>query len=260
MLSLGSVRSRRSVVLAACVAASIGFAAAPAAASDDHVAITVTLPFPGGFGPDDGVTYRLAGQSAFYSTRTNGVTTGGQLDGLSSSGSPHLIEYTEVFPEASLADYLRYGYFGVLETVVDDGTGERVIDRSFVIAGRFGAFDGLAIDSILPFFQESELVDALVNGFDTPEFFDALSAALGNADLLGDMTLLSRPDLNGPVDTVRAGEMLGLYALIGGVPGEEDRAVLIGDLSASVLRVVPSPGALALASLAGFVATRRRRA
>lgn len=231
----------------------------PAVANDDFVTISVTLPYPDGFGPSDGVFYRLAGQSAFYSNRTSSLTTGNQLDGLVSSTSFQDISFFEVFPENELTDYLTFGYFGVLETVMDDGSGEQVTDRSLVVAGQFGTFEGLPISSILPFAAESELVDALVNGFDTPQFFNALFSAVGNPDLLGDLALFQQAFPAAPTDTLRNGQTLGLYAFIDAVPGEEDRALQIGNLSASVLRVVPAPATSLVAFAAVFAAARRRR-
>lgn len=253
--------SRRTVsaTITAALAVGVGFAAAPAIASDDFVTITVTLPNPEGSG-GEGTFYRLAGQSAFYTTRTSSSTTGGQLDGLTSDDSFQDISFFEVFPENNLTDYLRFGYFGVLETVVVDGSGqEQVVNQSLVFAGQSGVFDGLTINAAFPFFEESVLVNALVNGFDTPEFFDALFTAFGSDDLLGDLTLFQQTDPNAPTDTLRFGETLVLYALIEGSPGGEDLAVGIGTLSASVLRIVPAPSTLALGALVGLVGARRRR-
>ena len=245
-------------LLGASIAA-IAVGAMPAIAADDFVTITVTLPYPDGFGPSDGVFYRLAGQSAFYSNRTSSLTTGGQLDGLVSSTSLQDISFLEVFPENELTDYLTFGYFGVLETVVDDGSGEQVTDRSLVVAGQFGTFAGLPISSILPFATESELVDALANGFDTPQFFDALFSAVGNPDLLGDLALFQQAFPAAPTDTIRDGQTLGLYAFIDAIPGEEDRALQIGNLSTSVLRVIPAPATVVLGLAGALVLAPRRR-
>ncbi|MFG0326183.1 MAG: hypothetical protein ACF8SC_02805 [Phycisphaerales bacterium JB037] len=236
-----------------------GVVATSASASDDFVTITVDLPFPAGTGPGDGVFYRLAGQSAFYSLRTGSFTTGGLLDGLGSSASLQDISFQEFFPEVQLTDYLEFGYFGVLETVVDGALGEEVVDRSLVVAGQAAIFEGLPISSILPFLTESELVDALTGGFDTPQFFDALFSAVGNPDLLGDLTLLQQAFPGAPTDLIRDGESLGLYGFIRSVPGEEDQAVWIGGLSATVLRVVPAPTAAGVWLVGGLAAARRRR-
>lgn len=250
-----SVRTSRVALAAGGLLLALG--ASPAAAIDDFVTITVTLPYPDGGQPGDSLFYRLAGQSAYYNTRTGGFTTGGALDGLTSTDSFHDITFAEVFPEPSLTDYLRFGYFGVLETVFDDGTGEQVLDRSLIVAGQFGAFEGMTISAILPFLTESELVDALVSDFDSPQFFSALFSAIGNNDLLGDQTLFLQTDPNLPTQTVRFGETLGLYAFIGGDDGSE--ALQVGNLSSSVLRIVPAPSAASLLVLAGALAARRRR-
>ncbi len=227
----------------------------------DRVTIAGAIGFPDGSDPDGPSYFRLAGQSAFFSTRTSSFSTGGQLDGFTtydSENGPFEAQYFEVFPEVNLTDYLRFGYFGVVETVTFDAAlGETVTDRSLVFAGRFGEFDGMTIDQILPFTTESELVDALVSNFDSPQFFDALFSAVGNPDLQGDIRLSQR-EPGGIAETVREGESIGLYALIGGANGDE--AVDIGYLATAVLREVPAPSSVALAVLAGLVAGRRRRA
>jgi hypothetical protein len=239
----------------------LGAGLAPAAANFDRVTIAGALDYPDGSDPDGPSYFRLAGQSAYYSTRTNSFSTGGQLDGFTSYDSenaPFEVQFIEVFPEVNLTDYLRFGYFGVVETVTFSAAlGETVTDRSLVIAARGVAFEGMTIDSFLPFMTESELVDALVNTFDSPQFFDALFSAVSNPDLLGDI-FLSQGEPGGVDEIVRLGESLQLYALIGGDNGDE--AVSIGSLATGVQRVIPTPSSLAPAVLAGLVAGRRRRA
>lgn len=243
------------------VTLALGAGLAPAAGTFDRVTIAGSLSFPDGSDSDGPSYFRLAGQSAYYNTRTGGFTTGGQLDGFTtfdSENGPFEAQYIEVFPEVNLTDYLQFGYFGVLETVTFDAAlGETVTDRSLVVAGRFGVLDGQTIDQIFPFMSENELVDALVNGFDSPEFFAALSSVSGNPNLLGDIHLTQR-EQGGVIEIVRQGESIGLYALLGGVNGDE--AVDIGYLATAVLREIPTPSSFALAVLAGLVAGRRRRA
>jgi hypothetical protein len=250
--------SRTVASLASFVALALGAGLAPSAAGFDRVTIQGGLDFPDGSDSQGPSYFRLAGQSAFFSTRTSSFTTGGQLDGFTtfdSENGPFEIQFLEVFPEQNLTDYLQFGYFGVVETVtVDAVLGETVTDRSLVVAGRL---DGFTISQIFPFMTENELVDALVGGFDSPQFFDALFSAVGNPDLLGDIRL-SQAEIDGLPEVVRQGESIGLYALIGGDNGDE--AVNIGYLATAVLRVVPAPSSFALAVLAGLVAGRRRRA
>lgn len=242
------------------VALVLGAGLAPAAPGFDRVTIAGALGFPDGSDSMGPSYFRLAGQSAYYNTRTSSFTTGGQLDGFTtfdSKNGPFEVQFFEVFPETNLTDYLQFGYFGVVETVtVDAALGETVTDRSLVVAGRFGVLDGLTINQIFPFMTENELVDALVNGFASPQFFDALFSAVGNPDLLGDIHLTQR-EPGGIAEIVRQGESIGLYALIGGDNGDE--AVNIGYLATAILREVPTPSSFALAVLAGLVAGRRRR-
>jgi uncharacterized protein (TIGR03382 family) len=253
--------SRTVASLASFVALALGAGLAPSAAAFDRVTIVGGLDFPDGSDAEGPSYFRLAGQSAYYSTRTGSFTSGGQLDGFTSFDSENgsfEVQFVEVFPEQSLTDYLQFGYFGVVETVtVDAVLGETVTDQSLIVAGRFGVLDGLTINQIFPFMTESELVDALLGGFDSPQFFNALFSAVGNPDLLGDI-FLAQGEPGGIDEIVRPGENLGLYALIGGVNGDE--AVSIGSLSTGVQRVIPTPSSFALAVLAGLVAGRRRRA
>lgn len=242
-------------------ALALGAALAPGASGSDRVTIAGGLDFPDGSDSQGPSYFRLAGQSAYFNIRTGSFTTGGQLDGFTTfdtKNGPFEIQFFEVFPEQNLTDYLQFGYFGVVETVtVDAALGEVVTDRSLVVSGRFGVLEGLTINQILPFMTESELVDALVNGFDSPQFFSALFSAVDNPDLLGDIRL-TQAEPDGLLEVVRQGESIGLYALIGGDNGDE--AVNIGYLATAIHRVIPTPSTLALAGIAGLIASRRRRA
>ena len=85
------------------------------------------------------------------------------------------ISFTELFPPASLADYLGFAYFGIMQTrdIFDD-----VIDTSLIIAYAAGSGVGQTVGDTFPY-TEAELVDALTNSFDSPEFFDMLDTSAG---------------------------------------------------------------------------------
>lgn len=232
-----------------------------ALADVDVVTIGVSLDFPGMPGPQGETPFRrLTGQSVFFSTRTGGSTTGGQLDGVTSFDSAnavHEITFNEVFPEAVLTDYLRFGYFGVLETVQPDGDGGEVVtDRSFVIASAFDFAQGLRVEDLFPTLTEARLVNALTGSFDSPEFFTALDATMANNNLSGDIGLL----LAG-VGQIRQGGTLTLYGFFADAnnPGSDDVGRDVGFLDTSIVRV-PAPSAACGLALAGLVAGRRRRA
>lgn len=181
--------------------------------------------------------YQLTGQSAMYANMTSGSTSGGQLDGLTSGSA--MIGYTEVFPPPSLADYLTFGYFGRIITLDDAGAS---LDTSMIVALQPGAGIGQTIDGLLGVDDEATLVAALA-GFDSPEFFNLLSAASGSAISNG---VIGVPPIG------RSGETLDLIAFIGGAHGDE--GVKVGEFS---FTVVPAPSsALGLLSIA---ALRRRR-
>lgn len=245
-----------------CAIAAVAIATPAANASPiDIVTITGSLAFPElADGENDGsVYYRLTGQSAYYNTRTGSFATGNQLDGLTSYDAEvedFQIIYTEFFPETNLTDYLQFGYFGVVETVSDTGNGETILASTLIVAGHFSEVEGQTIDAILPFFSVSGLVNALIGGFDTDEFFDALFSAVGNPALMGDITLYQF-DGGQAVDVLRYGQGLGLFAFIGGDNGDE--AVAIGSLETSVLRIVPTPSTIALGAVACFISASRRR-
>lgn len=182
-------------------------------------------------------TYRLTGQSAMFASMTGGGTSGGQLDNVTSGSTT--IGYTEVFPPPTLADYLTFGYFGRILTL--DGADD-TLDTSMIVALQPGVGVGQTIDGLLGVDDEATLVAALAD-FDTPEFFNLLSAASGSAISNG---VIGVPPIGRP------GETLDLIAFIGGAHGDE--GVKVGEFS---FTVVPSPASvLALGTLAAF---RRRR-
>lgn len=196
-------------------------------AQADVVTINVSLD-----GPADG-TYQLSGQSAFIQTRTDSGTSGGQLDGVQSGGTA--ISFTELFPPASLADYLGFAYFGIMQTrdIFDD-----VIDSSLIIAYAAGSGVGQTVGDTFPY-TEAELVSALTGSFDSPEFFDMLDKVPTNASTLGEITI---PPIGRP------GTELDLVAFIGGPDG--DLGVKVGTLGVTV---VPEPSTIGLSLIAGMV-------
>ncbi len=256
---------RTNIVSAALV--SLLTAGAAQASFTDVVTISGSL----GFAADNGF-YRLRGQSVYLSERTNSGTTGGQLDGLTSFDSETSvfeIRFGEVFPEANLLDYLTFGYLGVVETValVDDGFGglvEEVVDTSIIVAGNFGDMSSeTRFSDIFGGFTEAELVAALTNSFDSPEFFAALDVLSNDPRLAGDISLSEArfdPDAGFFIsETIETGESLSLFAFTGGDDG--DVASDIGFLETNVTRVfdIPTPGTVGVLALSGLVAGRRRR-
>jgi hypothetical protein len=217
-------------VVAACgvalVAGVVGVAAA------DEVTLPVTLD-----SPSTG-SYRLRGQSAFLVQQTGGGTSGGQLDGVESPGAT--ISFTEVFPPPTLNDYLTFSYFGLIETLDDQG---EVSDLSLVVALQPGVGIGQSVGDLFAGMDEATLVTAM-QGFDTPEFFALMDAVNGAAFARG---VIEIPPLG------RAGETLHLVAFTGGPDG--NLGVAVGSLRDIT---VPAPGG-ALLGLAGLVVLRRRR-
>jgi hypothetical protein len=187
-------------------------------------------------------TYRLNGQSAFIQTRTGSGTSGGQLDGVVTGGTS--IGFFELFPPPSLADYLGFAYFGIIETLDDSAN---VIDTSLVVAFDSGVGTGATIDPTFPY-DEATLVAAMTGPPDSAEFLDMLDLVPANATTLGDVAV---PPIGRP------GSVQDLVAFIGGPNG--DIGVKVGQLSVTV---VPEPSALALAAAGmvavGIVARRRR--
>jgi len=246
--------------VAACSLALIA-GAQSAVADVDLVTIGVSLDFPGAAGPQGETAFRrLTGQSVFFNIRTGSSTTGGQLDGVTSFDSAnevHEISFGEVFPVVELTDYLRFGYFGVLETVEPNGDGGEVVtDRSFVIATAFDFAQGLRVEDLFPMLTEATLVNALTGSFDSSEFFATLNAAMGNNNLSGDIGL----SLAG-VGPIRQGSSLTLYSFFPDTtnPGSDDVGRDIGFIDTGIVRV-PAPSAACALALVGLIAGRRRRA
>ncbi len=245
----------RPFVAASAAVVAFGLSAVPGAASIDVAAIGVTLDFPAGAG---GAFYRLTGQSVFFSTRTSSVTTGGQLDGVTSYDSQnavHQITFNEVFPEANLTDYAGFGYFGVIEAYAFDGDAPAaLIAQGIVIAGR-GLGAGTRVEDLFPGLTAASLLNALVTTPDSPEFFAALEAAVGNPQLNG-LTGLLDSDLG----EIRVGQSLSLYAFLPD-PSNQDGpfATDVGFIDHTIVRVVPAPAAAGLFGLVGIAAARRRR-
>ena len=207
-------------------------------ASADLVTIDAGLGQPGGVDS----FYQLVGQSAFVQYRTSSSTSGGQLDYTSTPGTT--IAFLEFFPPPSLADYLSFAYFGLIESYDDNGD---LFDTSLVMAFQPGVADGLPITDFFPMYTEAELVAALSSSFDSNEFFYLLD----NIGTLGETTgAIGVPPL------ARVGDTLDLIAFTGGLDG--DRGVSVGTLE---VNVVPEPGTLALIGfpLVGLALRRRRR-
>jgi len=183
--------------------------------------------------------FELTGQSAFITTQTGSLSTGGQLDGLTSPGG--LIVYNEAFPVDDINDYLSFGYFGLIRTLDDQ---DELIDLSLVVALQSGVGIGQTIGSVFAGLDESVLVSAL-QAFDSPEFFELLSAAGSSPDALGTIGL---PTMGRP------GESLTLVAFTGGKDG--DLGVAVGTMSVTA---VPAPASAALLSVLGVASLRRRR-
>ena len=235
--------SFRFAALAVVVSAGL---AAPALAFQDNVTI-----FGDVYAPASGDFFQLAGQSAYVQQRTNGGTSGGQLDGITTGGFS--IGYVEVFPEAILTDYLTFGYFGVVNTFAVNGDPEEplagIVDTSIVMALQPGVGEGQTVQNFnTPGYDEATLVAALTGSFDSPEFFAVLGSYGDQSEHFGTIGL--------PQESI-VGDTLDLIAFIGGPNGDE--GVKIGEINTSIEREVPSPGATALLGLAGIAAFRRRR-
>jgi len=210
---------------------SIVFASASLAGAD-AVTIGVDLPAPGAG------SYRLIGQSAMILTTSSGMSTGGQLDGVTSPGAT--IQYTEVFPPPTLNDYHDFGYFGRLETL--DGSGN-VADVSLVMAFRPGSGVGQLIGDVFSGQDEATLVAAF-DTFDSPEFLNMLGLVSNEPRTLGTVAV---PPIGRPGDT------LDLVAFTVGPNG--DVGAKVGSLTFSV---VPAPATLGVLAL-GLLGCRRRR-
>lgn len=234
------------------------------AAQFDLVNIGVSLDFAGGAqGPNGEQPFRrLRGQSAYLSFRTNSGTSGGQLDGVSSMDSAqavHNINFVEVFPEQNLSDYLRFAYFGVVETFgYDEGTGDEIlVDRSFVIAGRNLPIE-TRVQDLFPTLTEDTLVAALTGSFDSPEFFTVMNAIPNNPLLSGALSLFESDGMTGM--QVRQGDSLTLYAFLFDDDFDNGHVARdIGFIDSSVFRVIPAPSSAALIGVGLLSMSRRRR-
>jgi hypothetical protein len=200
----------------------------------DTITIDVQLDSPG----DN--QYQLTGQSAFIQTRTSSGTSGGQLNGLISGTTSFSFE--ELFPPPSLADYLGFAYFGILQTL----DGGDVVNTSLVVAFDPGSGVGSLIGDTFPY-DEATLVAAFTGGDDSLEFLDMLDLVPANTSTLGDIAV---PSLGRP------GTLLDLVAFIGGNDG--DVGVKIGTLGVSVAVPEPSTLGLLLVGGASLLAVRRR--
>ena len=188
--------------------------------------------------------FRLVGQSAYMQFRTDGSTSGGQLDFTTGPGNGNIV-YTEVFPPPGLSNFLTFAYFGLVETrsSLDDS----VIDTSFVMALTPIGQSQITFQDFFPSFTESEVVTALSTTFDSAEFFTLLGEVPG---VLGGTGNIGLPELAVP------GESMDLVAFLGG--GNGDEKVIIGTLATTVA-VIPEPATPVLAALAALPLLRRRR-
>lgn len=227
--------------------AALAFVASAALASSasafvDNVSITGSLD-----APDGAEYYELVGQSAYIQYRTSSSTSGNHLDLIQSGGFG--IAYAEIFPETNLTDYLTFGYFGIVNTHGSSRALNVIADTSLVVAMQPGIGEGQTFDSFnTPGYDEATLVAAMTGGDDSAEFLAVLESYSDNASLLGTIGL--------PQEAI-VGDTLDLIAFIGGPNG--DLGVKIGELSTSITREVPAPGAPALLAIAGCIGIRRRR-
>lgn len=216
-------------LFAAALAVMSGLAAS---ASGDIISVNVEL------NAEPSTSLELTGQSSLFKTTTDGFSTGGLLDGVTSPGAG--IDFEEVFPPPTLDDYQFFGYYGRVLTRNDAGD---ITDTSLIMAFRQGEGAGHRIGDYFVAYTESQLVAAFAD-FDSVEFLDLLSGVSGNVLTRGTIEVQ-------PIG--RPGETLDLIAFTGGVDG--DLGVVAGSLTYSV---VPASGSLSL-FLAGCALTARRR-
>lgn len=199
---------------------------------------------------DPDTYFQFVGQSAYIQYRTDGSTTGGQMD-FASGPDTSSISYTEVFPPPGLSDFLEFAYFGLVETrsSLDDS----LIDTSFVFARQPLSvvpgpdLDALTFQDFFPSYTEDEVVSALRDTFDSAIFFDFLGDQIPN-----------RPDTRGIIgipELGRLGDTLDLVSFVGGTDGSSGSR--IGTLGTVV--VIPEPAASILISFVGLGLLRRRR-
>jgi hypothetical protein len=185
--------------------------------------------------------YLTTGQSAFIQSRTSSGTSGGAMDGISSSNTQ--IQFFEVFPPPTLEDYLTFSYFGIVESYDENGL---LFDRSLIAAFQPGTAEGLLADGYFGY-TESDLVTAFAT-FDSPEFLNVLNSFGSIFETSGTIAL---------PDTGRPGDTLDLIAFTGGPNG--DLGVRVGSLSMQVTQVIPEPTSLILSLASTLTLLRRRR-
>lgn len=184
--------------------------------------------------------YELTGQSAFIQFRSDSMTSGNALDGITTGSST--VSFTELFPPASFSDYLTFAYFGRVNTYDVDNN---LVDTSLVIAFQPGYGVGEMVENYFSY-TEADLVAAMATN-DSPEFLSMLNSQIPSQPLVqGDIAV---PPIGQP------GQTLNLVAFIGGVNG--DQGVAIGTLD---MTVTPEPASLALLATAGVLLCQRRRA
>lgn len=238
---------RKEILAFAAVSASfLGASSASAASFFDLGQITVSLT------QDLEFKYKIIGQVAFVTSTTTGGTSGGQLEGADSSTSA--VDFVEVFPQATLDDYLTFSFFGRVHRL--DVDTDEVLDTSVIFAvQRSVIFDEnndplvVKVEDLNSFgYDETTLVNAL-GTFDSPEFLNVLGEIGGNADTKG---RIAKPQLSD------FGETLELVTFMTGPNGDE--ALAIGTLQFSYSRIiVPEPSGLALVGVAAPLLMGRRR-
>jgi len=204
-------------------------------ASAHDVTLTFTLDSPG-----DGGYYKLTGQNAYIQHRTSSGTGGNQGLGVTTPGT--VLNYQEVFPEASLADYLTFFYFGTIETY---DINDQIVDTSLVIGFLAGEGVGTTVPALFPDFTEAQLVAALTGSEDSAEYV-AFREDVENSSLTG-AAITTIPG--------NAGETLYLVAYLTPAGGNDEGAV-IGSLTTVI---TPEPASLALVAVGGLAMLRRRR-
>lgn len=260
------------VLTAALLSLSLAEPAAAATIDSAEISYDIYEPLDANGAPvifdGNATAYQLAGQSAFIQTRTNGGTSGGQLDGAAGFGN---IQFTEVFPPPQITDYISFSYLGIADLLGTDSNGDPVVlDRSVVIAYQPGVAEGLRVEDLFPY-TEATLVSQFTTQSDSPEFLDmAFSQVGGQADTSGLISVLQTDCHNtffcdGPTQ-IQNGEYLDLIAFIGGANGDE--GVVIGTLGFGLTRAlnvgpsaVPVPAAAWLfgSGLLGLMGAARRK-
>jgi len=224
--------SDKNISFVLVVSASLAATLIAPTAQADVISIGVTLASPA-----DG-SYQLTGQSSMFKTTPDSLSTGGQLDNVTSPGA--VISYDEVFPPATLDDYKFFGYYG---RILTKDSGGDVTDTSIIMAFRQGEGVGHRISDYFSY-SEATLVAAF-GTFDSTEFLDLIGGVSSNPLTRGIIEVL-------PIG--RPGETLDLVAFTAGVDG--DLGVSVGSLTYSV---VPAPASALLLLAGGAVVGGRRR-